>query len=83
MPTVRGRARAVVGHRIRRAARREKRNRLARKIAFDAAYDPLIDKVLIIEATAELMAPGKKGYPRVVRTLPEAEGRTPGNEGRG
>jgi hypothetical protein len=37
--------------------------------AFDAAYDPLIDKVLIIEAAADLMAPGKKGYPRVVRTL--------------
>jgi hypothetical protein len=37
--------------------------------AFDAAYDPLIDKVLIIEAAADLMVPGKKGYPRVVRTL--------------
>ena len=36
---------------------------------FDAAYDPLIDKVLIIEAAADLMAPGQKGYPRVVRTL--------------
>ncbi|WP_156965387.1 hypothetical protein [Paracoccus sphaerophysae] len=30
--------------------------------AFDAAYDPLIDKVLIIEAAADLMAPGKKEY---------------------
>ena len=29
--------------------------------AFDVAYDPLIDKVLIIEAAADLMAPGKKG----------------------
>jgi hypothetical protein len=37
--------------------------------AFDAAYDPLIEKVLIIEAAADLMAPGKNGYPRVVRTL--------------
>ena len=37
--------------------------------AFDAAYDPQIEKVLIIEAAADLMAPGKNGYPRVVRTL--------------
>lgn len=37
--------------------------------AFDAAYDPLIDEVLIIEAAADLMALGKKGCPRVVRTL--------------
>ncbi len=37
--------------------------------AFDAAYDPLIEKVLIIEAAVDLMAPGKNGYPRVVRTL--------------
>ncbi|MGR3593064.1 MAG: hypothetical protein ACU0B9_07115 [Limimaricola soesokkakensis] len=36
---------------------------------FDAAYDPQIDKVLIIEAAADQMAPGKNGYPRVVRTL--------------
>lgn len=37
--------------------------------AFDCAFDPVIDKVLIIEAAADLMAPGKDGYPRVVRTL--------------
>ncbi len=37
--------------------------------AFDAAYDPLIDKVLIIEAAADLMAPGRRGYSRVVRTF--------------
>ncbi len=29
--------------------------------AFDHAYDPVIDRVLIIEAAADLMAPGKKG----------------------
>jgi hypothetical protein len=39
------------------------------RYAFDAAYDPLIDKVLIIEASADLIAPGQNGYPRVVRTL--------------
>lgn len=37
--------------------------------AFDVAYDPLIERVLIIEAAADLMAPGQQGYPRVVRTL--------------
>jgi len=37
--------------------------------AFDHAYDPMIDRVLIIEAAADLMVPGKKGYPRVARTL--------------
>lgn len=37
--------------------------------AFDHAYDPLIERVLIIEAAADLMVPGKKGYPRVARTL--------------
>jgi hypothetical protein len=36
---------------------------------FDHAYDPMIDRVLIIEAAADLMVPGKKGYPRVARTL--------------
>lgn len=36
---------------------------------FDYAYDPMIDRVLIIEAAADLMVPGKKGYPRVARTL--------------
>lgn len=36
---------------------------------FDADYDPLIEKVLIIEAAADLVVPGKNGYPRVVRTL--------------
>lgn len=41
--------------------------------AFDAAYDPQIEKVLIIEAAADLMAPGKKGYRRVVRTLRSRE----------
>ena len=29
----------------------------------------MIDRVLIIEAAADLMVPGKKGYPRVARTL--------------
>jgi hypothetical protein len=37
--------------------------------AFDHAYDQMIDRVLIIEAAADLMVPGKKGYPRVARTL--------------
>ena len=37
--------------------------------AFDHAYDPMIDRVLIIKATADLMVPGKKGCPRVARTL--------------
>lgn len=37
--------------------------------AFDHAYDPMIDRVLIIEAAADLMVPGKKGHPRVARTL--------------
>jgi hypothetical protein len=37
--------------------------------AFDHRYDPQIDRVLIIEAAADLMVPGKNGYPRVARTL--------------
>jgi len=37
--------------------------------AFDPAYDPQIDRVQIIEAAADLMVPGKNGYPRVARTL--------------
>jgi hypothetical protein len=37
--------------------------------AFDSAYDPLIERVLIIEAAADLMVPGKNCYPRVARTL--------------
>ncbi len=37
--------------------------------AFDARFDPQIERVLIIEAAADLMVPGKKGYPRVARTL--------------
>ncbi len=37
--------------------------------AFDHAYDPLIERVLIIEAAADLMVPGKNGYPRVARTM--------------
>jgi len=37
--------------------------------AFDHAYDPQIDRVQIIEAAADLMVPGKNGYPRVARTL--------------
>ena len=37
--------------------------------SFDQAYDPMIDRVMIIEAAADLMVPGKKGYPRVARTL--------------
>ena len=39
------------------------------EFAFDHAYDPMIDRVLIIEAAADLMVPGKKGYPRVAWTL--------------
>jgi hypothetical protein len=34
------------------------------EFAFDYAYDPMIDRVLIIEAAADLMVPGKKGYGR-------------------
>jgi len=37
--------------------------------AFDHRHDPGIDKVQIIEAAADLMVPGKNGYPRVARTL--------------
>ena len=37
--------------------------------AFDHAYDQQIDRVQIIEAAADLMVPGKNGYPRVARTL--------------
>ena len=36
---------------------------------FDPAYDPQIDRVQIIEAAADLMVPGKNGYPRAARTL--------------
>lgn len=36
---------------------------------FDARHDPMIHKVQIIEASADLMVSGKKGYPRVARTL--------------
>ena len=37
--------------------------------AFDHRHDAGIDKVQIIEAAADLMVPGKNGYPRVARTL--------------
>lgn len=37
--------------------------------AFDHRHDAGIDKVQIIEASADLMVPGKNGYPRVARTL--------------
>ena len=37
--------------------------------AFDHRYDTEIDRVLIIEAAADLMVPGKSGYPRVARTM--------------
>jgi len=37
--------------------------------AMDHQYDPAIEKVLIIEAAADLMVPGKDGYLRVARTL--------------
>ena len=37
--------------------------------AFDADYDPQIDRVQIIEAAADLTVPGKNGYLRVARTL--------------
>lgn len=36
---------------------------------FDDRYDPEIDRVLIIEAAADLMVPGKSGFPRVARTM--------------
>lgn len=36
---------------------------------FDHRFAPEIDEVQIIEAAADLIAAGKKGYPRVVRTL--------------
>ncbi len=37
--------------------------------AFDHRHDPGVDKVQIIEAAADLMVPGRNGYPRVARTL--------------
>ena len=37
--------------------------------AFEHRHDPGIDKVQIIEAAADLMVPGKSGYPRLARTL--------------
>lgn len=36
---------------------------------FDHAYDPMIDRVEIIEAAVDLMVPGRGGYPRVERSL--------------
>ena len=37
--------------------------------AVDYRYDPVIDKVLVIEAAADLMVPSKDGYKKVARTL--------------
>lgn len=37
--------------------------------AIDHQYDPAIDKVLIVEAAADLMVPGKDGCRKVARTL--------------
>ncbi len=37
--------------------------------AMDHQYDSAIEKVLIIEAAADLMVPGKDGYRKVARTL--------------
>jgi len=37
--------------------------------SFNHLYDPEIDRVLIIEASADLMVPGKNGYPRVARSM--------------
>jgi len=37
--------------------------------SFDHRFDPEIDRVLIIEASADLMVPGKNGYPRVARSI--------------
>lgn len=37
--------------------------------SFDWAYDPLIDRVDVIEAAADLMVSGKSGQVRVARTL--------------
>jgi len=37
--------------------------------AFDHRYDPEIDRILVIEAAADLMVPGRNGYPRVARTM--------------
>lgn len=37
--------------------------------SIDHQYDPAIEKVLVIEAAADLMVPGKDGYCKVARTL--------------
>lgn len=36
---------------------------------FEHAYDPMIERVEIIEAAADLMVPGRNGYPRIERSL--------------
>lgn len=47
----------------------ERIERAGADFRFEHAYDPMIERVEIIEAAADLMVPGRNGFPRVERSL--------------